>query len=325
MHTGSFFYRGHSEMESIDDLDFTVSVGDYLITRSEIEWEYKFYVKQLNLTDASEHHEGSPLDESTSSTAEKVSKSPVSSADLKPNVELYNKIMSNLIERKLLYQYVTLDSHFTLEEPARFTGCLQEWQKAVQKDVDLFRDERARSQLKSLLCEKDILEQYISERIMAPIQFTEDQIAEYYREHKNDFTEPVRVKVRHVLLASEADAKKVRARINPQNFAAIATEQSIAPEAAQGGILGPFSKGDMPSLFDVAFEMNPGEIQGILKSTYGFHIIMLEKKVPKVQLSIDAARERIVRILSKKRQDEEYQKWVEMALNNIPIKSSRNL
>lgn len=321
LHTGSFAYRSHPEVESIDDLDLSVYVGEHLISRSDIDWEYKFYIQQLYNLNSSQHHEGEPP-QSTNSPL--LAKQDQEADELKPNVELYNKILSNLIERKLLFQYISQDQRFTLEEPARYTACLSAWQQATQADAEFFREEKARTQLKSMLCEKDILEQYIRERIMASIEFSTEAIEEYYSEHKADFSQPTRVVIRQVLAPSEADAKKVRARINSQNFAAMAAEFSIAPEASLGGVLGPFAKGEMPSLFDIAFEMSPGEIQGILKSTYGFHIIMLEKKLPKVQLSLEAARHSIVQILSKKRQEEEYQKWVEMALNNIPIKSSRN-
>lgn len=306
-HTGTFFLGKPVQDASLEDLDFTVYVGDYLITQQDIEWEYNFYLKQLNAAPSAEGGTGE------------------AQPPKKPIFELYNKIMADLIERKLLYQFIASDQQFTINEPSRFTNCLEQWGRAVREHGDLFAHEKTRNQLKSMLCEKDILDQYMKERIADNIKLTDDEIKEYYQTHKSEFHEPARAIVRQIVLASESEAKKVRARVNSSNFESIAREVSISPEAKDGGRLGPFAKSDMPSVFDVAFTMSPGEIQGILKSTYGFHIIMLERKFPKADLGFEAAKGRIQDILKQKREDEEYKKWVEMALNTIPIKSSRAL
>jgi peptidyl-prolyl cis-trans isomerase C len=317
LHTGNFFHKKEGDTVSVEDLDLSVYVGDQLITRDDIEWEYRFYLEQLNTVEVSQHNESGKTLSDTKQEA-----SPTSMPD-KPIVELYDKIMGDLIERKLLYQFIGKDSRFTLDEPGRYTSCVQEWQKVVVQHAHFFREEKSREHLKAMLCEKDILQQYLNERILDGIRFEEQELREYYKKHKNEFSEPVRVQIRQIVLASEGEAKKVKARVTPQNFESMAREVSIAPEASQGGRLGPFAQGEMPSFFDIAFEMGPGEIQGTLKSTYGFHIIMLERRLPKVQLTFEAARVRIEQRLGKKRQEEEYKKWVEMALNSIPIRSSR--
>ncbi len=324
LHTGSFSYEGKSEINSVEDLDLTVSVGDFLITREDIEWEYQYYMQQLTDLGSLDHDEGNGKSdaEDENRISQEKGQTP-SGQEQKPIIELYNKILSQLIERKLLYQFLSRDVHFDLNDPARFTSCLQEWQKTVDSQAVFFRDEKPRNYLKAMLCEQNILQQYVNERILAAIHFTDEETRSYYEEHKAEFSQPARVTIRQVVLASENEAKKIRARITSQNFANIAKEASISPEAEVGGLLGPFAKGEMPSLFDISFDMAPGEIQGILKSTYGFHIIMLEKKFAKAQLGWEAARAQIEKKLSRKREEEEYKKWVEMALNNIQIKSSR--
>ncbi len=306
-HTGAFFLGKQAQEASIEDLDFTVNVGNYLITHQDISWEYNFYLEQLNAAPSAEGG------------------TTPSIVPTKPIFELYNKIMADLIERKLLYQFIASDNRFDVNEVSRYTHCLEQWTVTVQEHPAMFSNDNSRTLLKSMLCEKDILDQYLKERIVGNIKLTDQESKDYFQAHKNEFHEPMRVIVRQVVLASEAEAKKVRARINANNFESLAKELSISPEAKQGGLLGPFAKGDMPSVFDIAFEMGPGEIQGILKSTYGFHIIMLDRKIPKADQGFEAAKGRIQEILKRKRQDEEYKKWVEMALNTIPIKSSRAL
>jgi len=317
-HTGAFFWRSEDDDIAAEDLDFTVNVGDYLVTREEVEWEYKLYMAQLLAPETGSQSEAEPM-EGESAHAD----ASLAMVTKKPILELYNKILADLIERKLLYQFVATDAKFNLKEPSRYTACIQEWADTHQRLGSLVKTEKDRAHLKAMLCEKALLTQYVNDRVNASITVSEEEIKAHYLAHKAEYFEPVRVVVRQIVLGNEEEAKKLRARVSAQNFSQLAKEFSIAPEGSKGGLLGPFTKGDMPSVFDIAFEMQPGTIQGILKSTYGFHILMLEKKVPRIDLSLEAAKPKISRDLTRKRQEEEYKKWVETALNTIPIKSSR--
>ena len=314
--TGAYFWRSEEHSESTADLDFTVFVGDYLVARDEVEWEYQMYISQLTAPEVGSQNEAKPIE------GEVVKKPDRNSGKI--NLELYNKILADLIERKLLYQYLTSDEKFSLRDVSRYTSCMQEFVETGNRRPDLVMVDKHREHLKSMLCEKSILNQYIRERVnTSGVEPSEEQIRSLYTSNKSKWREPERVIVRQIVLGSEDDAKKLRALVTTENFAAMALEHSISPEAKNGGVLGPFAKGELPSVFDVAFEMKPRTIQGILKSTYGFHILMLERKLPRVDLSYEAAKPKIAKELAEKRQNEEYTKWVESALNTIPIKSSR--
>lgn len=315
--SGALFVRTETSDRDADELDLTVNVGDYLITRNEIEWEYSFYFDGLNNGD-DEGKDGAHTKLSSKELNEKIE-------GQKPIVELYNKILGDLIERKLLFQYVKKDKLFDIDSPRRYISCLESWQKSVQQKPHFFSSQKSSDRLKSLLCEKEILQQYVSERIEANIKVSNDELKTYYEKNKAEYNDGAKVTIRQILLASENDAKKVQAKLNSGNFVSLVREFSIAPEASSGGLLGPFSKGEMPSLFDVAFDMRVGEIQGIIKSPYGFHIIMLEKKFPRAASTFETARSRVQTDVLKKKKEEEYTKWVETALNTIPIRSSKNL
>lgn len=314
-HTGALFWHSASEELSVEDLDFTVYVGNYLITRDEIDWEYKYYHRQMSIAETGSQAEAIDPEKPVDPKPEP--------APTKPNLELYNKILADLIERKLLYQYIENDKRFNMKEPSRYTSCVQTWANTSDQLRDFFKDEMDKSRLKSMLCERDILLQYIQERIVASVHFGEEELREYFGTHRHEFVEPPKVVIRQIVVGSENEAKRVSAKVNSANFAEMAKELSIAPEAKNGGLLGPFTKGDLPSFFDIAFEMKQGAIEGVLKSPYGFHILMLEKKLPRIELRYEAAREKIIASLTQKRRDEDYRKWVESALNSIPIKSSR--
>ena len=168
------------------------------------------------------------------------------------------------------------------------------------------------------------MDQYLDEKVFAEIVVNEQEIKDYFIKNQSQFYQPTKAVIRQVVLASEKEARSIKRKINRDNFAFYARTKSITPEAEKGGILGPFSKGELPRVFDIAFSMRPGEIRGVIKSTYGFHIIKMEKKLKARKLTISQARKRIKDLLIEKKKHEEYQKWVEIALNSIPIKSPKS-
>ena len=75
----------------------------------------------------------------------------------------------------------------------------------------------------------------------------------------------------------------------------------------------------MPAVFEVAFRLEPGSISEVLKSDYGYHVVMLLQRLPKQQLSLDAAKLKIAAILRKQKEEQSYSKWVEKALSETDI------
>ena len=287
---------------SFTEIRNLVYVGDVPITQEDIDWEVSLHTLELVNTE-----ELTPIPEI-----------PGNEEHLK---SLRERLIADLIERKLLYQFIEKDINFNLSDPSRYTSCLAKWQEAVEAKPDFFQLQQNSMRLKNLLCERDVIMQYLEERVFARIEVSDQEIEQYYKNHAQEFDEPRRVVIRQIVLASEREAKRVRSKITSYNFEELAKEYSIAPEAENGGKLGPFAKGEMPPVFDVAFSMRRSEVRGILKSTYGFHLIKLIEKLPARKLTLEEARPNIVETLKQEKQEKEYQKWVELALNEITVKT----
>src|SRR5256885_6427642 len=64
-----------------------------------------------------------------------------------------------------------------------------------------------------------------------------------------------------------------------ETFALVAREMSDGPTAREGGDLGYFKKGLMlPAIEQAAFSLKPGEISPLIKTSSGFHIVMVEDR-----------------------------------------------
>ncbi len=87
------------------------------------------------------------------------------------------------------------------------------------------------------------------------------------------------VRARHILLATEADAKEAKKKLDAGKlFEDVAKDFSKdAGSAKSGGDLGYFTKDKMvPEFANAAFILKKGEVSGPVKSTFGYHIIKVE-------------------------------------------------
>ncbi|MBM3215925.1 hypothetical protein FJZ36_13520 [Candidatus Poribacteria bacterium] len=123
---------------------------------------------------------------------------------------------------------------------------------------------------------------------------SDEDVRAYYDSHLSEY-EQDEVKAQHILRKfppnptpeQEEDVRRrmeeivALAKKPDADFGALAAQYSEDPgSAAGGGHLGWFGRGQMVEPFEqAAFALNaPGEMSGIVKTVYGFHIIKLEEK-----------------------------------------------
>ncbi|RTE66083.1 peptidylprolyl isomerase [Amphritea opalescens] len=84
-----------------------------------------------------------------------------------------------------------------------------------------------------------------------------------------------RASARHILVSNEVQCADLKSQIEAgAEFAALAKEHSSCPSGAQGGELGSFGPGQMVPEFDkVVFSAPVGEVQGPVKTQFGYHLL----------------------------------------------------
>jgi len=85
---------------------------------------------------------------------------------------------------------------------------------------------------------------------------------------------------RHILVDSESKCESIITEIKGgADFADLAKQHSSCPSGNDGGNLGTFSPGQMVPEFDTAcFEGNVGEVQGPIKTQFGYHVVEVTER-----------------------------------------------
>ncbi len=123
-------------------------------------------------------------------------------------------------------------------------------------------------------------------------QVTDAQIEQYYNQHLKDYQVDDQVKVRHILIkvdgndpkadaAAKAKAQDVLNQLHHgANFADLAKKYSDDPGSKeQGGELGFLKHGaTVPEFDQAAFSLPVGQISGLIRTKYGYHILEVEEK-----------------------------------------------
>ena len=105
------------------------------------------------------------------------------------------------------------------------------------------------------------------------------------------------VHAKHILVSSEAEAKKIIAQLKGgADFATLAKQYSKDPSGAQqGGDLGFFKKDEMvPAFADAAFVLQPGQVSPEpVHSQFGWHVILVVERRRAEPPSFDKARDEL--------------------------------
>ncbi len=136
---------------------------------------------------------------------------------------------------------------------------------------------------------------------------SEEDIRGFYDNNPDKFQQSERISASHILIkVGEADSaeakleKRARAEMvlnmvnDGADFAEMARQYSEGPSRDRGGNLGTFGRGQMIKEFeDAAFALKPGEISGIVETSFGYHIIKSAEYFEPRVLQYEAVKENI--------------------------------
>jgi peptidyl-prolyl cis-trans isomerase SurA len=168
------------------------------------------------------------------------------------------------------------------------------------------------------------------------VSMAEDKLKEYYQSHTTNYILP-EVRVSQILCQVPAEAttkdwqaaKRKMERVvqdlkKGTPYEKLATLYSDdATSARSGGDLGFFKKGEMiPMLETVVFNMQVGQISGVIQSSQGLHLLKVTERRPGSLASYEEAKPQVMADYYQEQVIKLYAKWLQdlKAHSNVEIK-----
>lgn len=161
----------------------------------------------------------------------------------------------------------------------------------------------------------DALQNKLTEKIQKDQEkITDEDVEEYYEKNKERFAQPARRDLNVVLTKGKAKAEQAKEELDDgAKFPAVAKEYSIDQASkANGGKLPDVPKGQQEKALDEAvFSAEQGEIEGPVKTQFGWYVFEVTDETPGSQQSLKDAKETIRGLLKSEREQESLQTFIE--------------
>jgi hypothetical protein len=155
-----------------------------------------------------------------------------------------------------------------------------------------------------------------------PPEVSEEDIEAHYAAHVAEFRVPETVTVRQILVGTLNEARDVKRRLyrDPRSFETLAGSRSTGPEAAVGGFLGTFERGQLPAELDeAAFALEAGRTSAPIETSLGYHVLRVDSRQPARELSLEEARGWIRERLTRERADAAVRAYVAGLLSRARV------
>jgi len=202
------------------------------------------------------------------------------------------------------------------------------YQEAKQKGFDKNKQIEIKVEnLKRAMAIDALLEQALKGKTDVP----ESEIQKYYQENRARFTEPLEIRIRHIVVNSEPALKEVLKRLaEGGSFEKIASLYNVDKSRENGGDLGFIRRGQLAPTFaqfeDAAFSLQKrGDTSEVVKTPLGYHIIQLSETRGTALKPFNTVKEKIRFFLQAKKKQEAYLEYLKEARSRAKITINEKL
>ena len=203
-----------------------------------------------------------------------------------------------------------------LRENKTTTAGLREFLSSQGMTMEKYRDE-----LRKRLLSRKVENMEVGGRVSV----IEQEIADYYDAHLDDYREAEKRTVRQIFLpvdkgasASEVEAKRKKAGLAYEeatkpgaDFAEVAEKHSEGPAQSRGGSLGSVKKGEVfPELEELIFSTAKGGTSKPTRTRLGFHVIHVDDVTPGKVITLDRVSGKIRNKLFQEKFTKRRREWV---------------
>jgi foldase protein PrsA len=160
----------------------------------------------------------------------------------------------------------------------------------------------------------DQLQQKLTQKVTEESKKVSDaDIEEYYEKNKKRFAQPERRDLRVVLTKTEAKAAAAKKALDGGDTWKQVVKQYSIDEAskAQQGRLPAVAQGQQEKPLDEAvFAAKKGQIEGPVKTQFGWYVFEVEKVTPASQQTLEQSKDTIKNLLRSERQQKTLDEWI---------------
>jgi peptidyl-prolyl cis-trans isomerase C len=240
--------------------------------------------------------------------------------------EVISRQMVQLISDELLNQKAVASGVVAApaEVQAEFGKIAKSYASDAALNTELASRGMDRAGLTRELSRNLIIQKYIQDTIAKKITVTPQEVTDYYNGHLDNFKHPDVIRTSHILISvpdgatneqilaaqQRAGALAERAK-KGEDFAKLAKENSMDNSASQGGDIGLTQNGDLaPEYEEAAAKLKVGEVSGVVKTQFGYHVIKLTDRKKAGTASLDEVRTELTDFLRNQKEDAEVEKLV---------------
>ena len=248
------------------------------------------------------------------------------------------KILDQLIEMEILLQEsqkqkIQITDTSVADHLAKFKArfpSAEAYEKALKK-LNISETDLKEKTMKGLA-----VQELIEKQVTSKIEISDADRRGFYDSNPNFFEQPEQIEARHILIKSDpkdekAQQEKALEKIKEaqqqvkagEDFADLAKKYSEGPSGKNGGDLGYFGRGQMVKPFeDAAFGLEPDQISDIVKTRFGYHLIMVTGKKAASTIPYEEVKEKIGTHLKQQKTRESVKEHIEKLKKEAKIEKS---
>ncbi len=243
--------------------------------------------------------------------------------------EVRQKILSQMIEDKLVYQEAVQMGIEVKDEDVEkeFQAFKAKMENPEKLDEMLEREGLTMKALRERLKKQAMVRQLQDREIRSKVIVSPTEVEDFFKNNPDQFKTKERVRVKSLTIkkSEEARAKgltdeKAKQRIELlaqrirlyRNFDQVVKDFSEDSHAKQNGLGEWIERGAMiESVDEVIFRASPGEVTGVVETPIGYHIFRIEAREPEKVRYFEEVKDQVAGYLFQEKSNARFRDWME--------------
>ena len=116
---------------------------------------------------------------------------------------LQKEVLSELLERRILYEHLKNDTQFHFVE----TKCRQRAEALIMSDPVFYTSTNRQEGIRRKLCEQEAIRNYSEEHVFADISISEQELEDFFTNNRERYLRPAAVSFRQIVFSTRKTSK----------------------------------------------------------------------------------------------------------------------